>query len=239
MTAGRLDGSRARQRHSRTALIRSYVGRLTQASTSGDVEQYLDLVGRSTSQAGIAALELPVDSHSVARRVAHRHGLEDGATVSRLSQLQQFELRTYLPGDLLTKEDRATMSVGLEGRVPLLDDDLVSVAARLPEADRASLMRGKIALRRLARRRLRSVGVALQKRGFAVPLDALFAGAWRSDSIDWFSGSDSSLVARRHVAGMIEAGQHDPTDTWALAALAGWEESLARARVGAHRAPRR
>lgn len=228
MGSGVMRGS---HRHSRAASMRSYLGRLTGASTSDDVAQYLDLVARSTSPAGLAALGLRVDSHSVGERVAHRHGLEHEAAVSRLSQLQNFELRTYLPGDLLTKEDRATMSVGLEGRVPLLDHDVAAVAARLPERDRANLLRGKIALRRLARRRLRSVGVPLQKRGFAVPLGSLFAGAWRSDSIEWFSGSDSELVDRPHVARMIEAGEHDAADIWALAALAGWEENLRRARV--------
>jgi asparagine synthase (glutamine-hydrolysing) len=222
---------RGGHRHSRAALTRSYLGRLAEASTSDDIAQYLDLVARSTSPAGLAALGMRVDSHAVGERVAYRHGLDHEAVGSRLSQLQQFELRTYLPGDLLTKEDRATMSVGLEGRVPLLDDDVASVAARLPERDRANVLRGKVALRRLARRRLGAVKVPLRKRGFAVPLGSLFAGRWRSESIEWFSGGYSELVAGPHVARMIEAGEHDAADTWALAALAGWEECVRRARV--------
>jgi asparagine synthase (glutamine-hydrolysing) len=238
VTARSPEVSRGRERYSRSAVARSYLRRLTEASTSSDLDQYLDLVARSTSRAGLSALELEVDSHSVARRVAHTHGLEDHASISRLNQLQHFELRTYLPGDLLTKEDRATMSVGLEGRVPLLDEALVSVAARIPDSQRTSLLHGKIPLRRLARRRLRSVGVPFQKRGFAVPLEALFAGTWRSDSIDWFSGGDSMLVARSAVARMVKEGEHDPIDTWALAALVAWEAGLARARVGAQHARR-
>ena len=224
--------ARGSHRRSGAALTRSYLGRLAGASTSDDIAQYLDLVARSTSPAGVAALDLQLNSHAVGERVAHRHGLEREGAVSRLSQLQQFELLTYLPGDLLTKEDRATMSVGLEGRVPLLDDEVASVAARLPERDRASVLRGKVALRRLARRRLGAVKVPLRKRGFAVPLDSLFAGAWRSESIEWFSGGTSELVAGRRVARMIEAGEHDAADTWALAALAAWEENVRRARVG-------
>ena len=222
--------TRGGQRHSGGTQIRSYLARLTEAGTSDDITQYLDLVARSTSPAGLAALGLQVDSRAVGERVACRHGLEQEPASSRLSQLQQFELRTYLPGDLLTKEDRATMSVGLEGRVPLLDDAVAAVAARLPERDRANLLQGKIALHRLARRRLRSVRVPLRKRGFAVPLGSLFAGAWRSESIEWFSGIDSELVAGRRVARSIEAGEHDAADTWALAALAGWEENVRRAR---------
>src|SRR3712207_8227626 len=57
------------------------------------------------------------------------------------SAIQQFDLRTYLPGDVLTKEDRATMRFSLEGRVPFLDQEVAEVASRLQPSDRASLDR--------------------------------------------------------------------------------------------------
>ena len=47
-------------------MVRSYLGRLTGASTNDDVEQYLDLVARSTSPPGLAALRLKVDSRRLA-----------------------------------------------------------------------------------------------------------------------------------------------------------------------------
>ena len=52
-----------------------------------------------------------------------------------------------------------------------------------------------------------------------------------SEAMGRLSGGDSELVSRPHVARMIEAGEHDAADTWALAALAGWEENVRRARV--------
>ena len=61
--------------------------------------------------------------------------------------IQRFELRTYLPGDLLCKEDRATMAVGLEARVPLLDEALLDLAERTPDHRKMSLRQGKIILR--------------------------------------------------------------------------------------------
>lgn len=220
-----------RARGSRIRLVRSYVERLAEAGGRSDVEQYLALVGNLSSSAGQAALRFASAPAQTASEVAERFGFEEPLTPTQLRAIQRFELRTYLPGDLLYKEDRATMAVGLEGRVPLLDDALLQLAERTPEQRMMSLRQGKIILRALAER----FGAPLTglKRGFAVPLGAYFESPWRADAREWFSSAETDLVERDAAVRLLDQPASPASDLWMLATLIGWENRLKRARSAA------
>jgi asparagine synthase (glutamine-hydrolysing) len=88
---------------------------------------------------------------------------------------------SYLPDDILTKVDRASMSVALEARVPLLDHEVVRFALSLP---RAFAWRGgvsKAPLRELLYRRVPRRLVERPKQGFGIPIETLLARELR----DW------------------------------------------------------
>ena len=90
--------------------------------------------------------------------------------------LQYSDAMTYLPGDILTKVDIATMANSLEGRSPLLDHDLVEWALRLPDATGTNRSEGKLVLKALARKYLPASVIDRPKMGFGIPIDDWFKG---------------------------------------------------------------
>ena len=90
------------------------------------------------------------------------------------------DYKNYLADDILTKVDRATMSVSLEGREPLLDFRLAEFASRLPPAFKISKAERKIILKSLAHDYLPKSLLDRPKKGFSIP----FAGWLRTDLRD-------------------------------------------------------
>ena len=155
--------------------------------------------------------------------------LEFGRAGSCALRARRFDLRRYLPDDLLVKSDLASMASGLELRAPFLDHRLVERAARLPES---LLMRGprsKFMGRELARGRLPASVVAGGKRGFGVPLAAWFRGPLETTARELLldgrfeqrrlfrAGAGQELLSR-HLSGREDWSAY----LWLLLVLEGW-----------------
>lgn len=96
------------------------------------------------------------------------------AATSELDKLLAMDFDTYLPGALLPKVDIATMAFGLEGRSPLLDQEVLEFCARLPVDLKRRGADGKWLLKRIARRLVPAASVDRPKKGFSMPLARWF-----------------------------------------------------------------
>ncbi|MBQ2683494.1 MAG: asparagine synthase (glutamine-hydrolyzing) [Thermoguttaceae bacterium] len=105
------------------------------------------------------------------------------------------DLLTYLPGDILTKVDIASMRFALEVRCPMLDTGVVELAARLPIALKMRATKGKLILRETFREYLPPDLEKQPKRGFGVPLDHWFRGPLSGDLRDALLSCDSPCAA--------------------------------------------
>jgi asparagine synthase (glutamine-hydrolysing) len=144
-----------------------------------------------------------------------------------LSRLQDLDLKSYLPGDILTKVDRMTMANSLEARVPLLDHRLAEFACSLPPDLR---MRGgttKYLLKRALRGRVPDDLLRRRKQGFGVPLESWFSGSIRGffrEQLEDGRRLDEIGVPRAGVRTLQErfeqSGRRDYCDRlWALVVL--------------------
>jgi asparagine synthase (glutamine-hydrolysing) len=104
-----------------------------------------------------------------------------------LARLMKIDQETYLPDAMLTKVDRASMGVGLEVRVPLLDHRVVEYTSGIPDALKFKNGTGKYLLKRLLARYVPPELFERQKMGFGIPIGQWFRKELRDLLIDTLS----------------------------------------------------
>jgi asparagine synthase (glutamine-hydrolysing) len=190
----------------------------------GPLDMYRMLVSQAIEPGRIlAGAAEPLD-------VVARHG---GATegLDTVSKLRLLDMLTYLPDDILTKVDRASMAVALEVRVPLLDHRLVEFSWRLASNRLVAGGKGKRPLRAALERYLPRALVDRPKMGFGIPLADWLRGPLRSWAEDLLSPAALShgLFDRAAVRRCFDDGMRghasETRALWAILQFQAWQRA--------------
>lgn len=161
---------------------------------------------------------------------AFRKAFEKASNYSLVNRIQYTDQSTYLPYDILTKVDIASMIHGLESRVPFVDRRVIEFAGTVPE--RYSIGVGpsgewetKLLLKKVAERYYPKDFIYRPKMGFAIPIAKWFAtGGKLHDTVkDRLLSSDSQLnqlFERSVISELIERNSFGPM--WLLLVLDEW-----------------
>lgn len=124
-----------------------------------------------------------------------------------LSMIQYLDMKTYLPGDILTKVDRASMAHALEVRVPLLDHKLVEWISGLPSSIKLKGSEGKYIFKKSLEPHLPHDILYRDKMGFAVPISNWFRGPLRQRVREALLGptlADTGIFNTAYLREMVE-----------------------------------
>lgn len=99
------------------------------------------------------------------------------------------DMDTYLPGDILSKVDRATMKYSLEARCPVLDRDVMEYSFRLPHSFKNHKGCQKYILKDIAYDYIPKELLERPKTGFSVPMDKWLRGPLKEKLTDYASES--------------------------------------------------
>jgi asparagine synthase (glutamine-hydrolysing) len=148
-----------------------------------------------------------------------------------VNQALYVDLNTYLPDDLLVKEDRMTMAWSLEGRVPFLDKEIIEFAAALPPDLKLKGFTTKYILKSTLSKVLPPQIVYRKKHGFAFPIEDLFRNHLKEMTYYALlnnNGGVSKFFESSYIKEMIEKHQDKRYDLspqlWTLLMFELWYE---------------
>jgi asparagine synthase (glutamine-hydrolysing) len=155
-----------------------------------------------------------------------------------IDRMLDVDQQTYLPGDLLTKMDIATMAYGLEARSPLLDQELIALGGALPARFKVRGREKKIALRAALRGVVPDQHIDRAKQGFQVPMAEWFRTDLRELARETLLGGSArgrGYLRQDVVAGLLQrhlAREEDNSSLlWSMLSFEIWHQQVVEGRA--------
>ncbi|MBX9804868.1 MAG: asparagine synthase (glutamine-hydrolyzing) [Alphaproteobacteria bacterium] len=151
---------------------------------------------------------------------------------SFIEEMQYLDSVTYLPDDILSKVDYASMAVSLESRVPLLDHRVVELSWKIPLELKLKHPQGKWILRQVLKKYVPESLTERPKMGFGVPIDQWLRGAlrpWAEELLSEASLSDSglnSIPIRHRWAEHVSGTRNWQYSLWSILMFQAWRKSV-------------
>jgi asparagine synthase (glutamine-hydrolysing) len=187
-------------------------------------------------EGGVAANRYAANAASIDEQLQEQLAVACGWDFA--AAMMQVDIGTYLPGDILTKVDRTSMSVSLEARVPLLDAELVDFALQIPGDLRVTATESKRLFRRAIEGIVPTSVLSRPKRGFEVPLGRWFRGPLRhriqalrampKNMIEFVDQGSINRLVGEHLFGRRD---HSAV-LWRVLILQRWLEALSEGALG-------
>jgi asparagine synthase (glutamine-hydrolysing) len=217
----------------------------TPACPADDSRHWLDFVGRFDKGQRESLWRPEYRFLADAPDSAVDLALTNGGGGAGIRRVQGIDIATFLPADILTKVDIASMAFGLEVRPPILDQRVFKVAARMQAENLYSMdsqgrFEGKLPLKRLLGRQFGQEFAMRTKQGFVVPLRNWLYGnkEVQAETRERLMGTESKLVDWFDRQGIDRAiGDRNPYNTWLLLVLDEWFRQISQRKGLEHGTP--
>jgi asparagine synthase (glutamine-hydrolysing) len=204
------------------------------AVEASEARGYLEFIGHFPVDERIALytpdLAARFRNDDTAQRFAARlQALPPGAAVDRFSAL---DIQTYLPDDILTKVDVASMSCSLEARAPLVDHHVVELGMRLPATAKLRHLEGKALFKQAFADLLPPAILERRKRGFALPTRRWLGGklhAFARETLLSSTARARGLFQPEAITSLLDrhrGGEDHGERIWNLLALEIWYREM-------------